>query len=230
MTAAAHIPSPVAAASPVPTATATVEARPSTLADPMPIAFGLFAFALAVFAVRFVTVDTATVAAGSTTEGLNYAVLVAGIGEVLASVLGIVRGLRYPAYLTGMFGLWLIGLYLLVTVGADSKEFTPNAVAWYAILLAIPVAIMAVPAIVDRNIPLIIAFIALIGVLLTLGFGFHSAYNSIGAAAASKTAPDFGTAVNLLKTSAWFAFVAAAAIWWVFAVEVYLLTGVLKRK
>jgi hypothetical protein len=43
---------------------------------------------------------------------LDYAVLVAGIAEVIARVLVVIRGIGYPAYVTSTFGVWL-GLYLL---------------------------------------------------------------------------------------------------------------------
>lgn len=44
-----------------------------------------------------------------------------------------------------------------------------------------------------------------------------------------RTVAGCGTAVSLVKTSAWFGLVAALSIWFVFAKEVYSLTGVTKR-
>jgi GPR1/FUN34/yaaH family len=202
---------------------------PALMADPMPIAYGLFAFALAVYGIRFVTVDATTLAAGPTTVGLNYAVLIAGIAETLAGVLGLIRGIAYPAYVTSIFGIWLIGFYLLITSGAENKAFTPNALAWYVLVLIIPVAILAIPAIVHRNYPFTIAFVALIGLLLLLGLGYHDLYNAISTATTTKGVPQLSTAVNLIKASAWFGFVAALAIWWVFAREVYQTTGIVRR-
>jgi succinate-acetate transporter protein len=199
-----------------------------TMADPMPLALGLFGFALAMFAVRFIGVDATTLAVGSTTVALNYALLIGGIAELLGGVLGIIRGMRYPAYVTAIFGTWLIGFYYLVTAGETNKAFTPNAVAWWSLVLIVPVAIMAVPAFIQRNIPFAAAFIALIALLLFSGLGFHNIYTSVTAAEASKSAPDLSTAVNLVKTAAWFAVAAALAIWYMFAVDVYRLTGVLK--
>jgi hypothetical protein len=216
-------PASTRANSPVPTAT-------SSMADPMPIAFGMFAFALAVYGIRFVSVDAGTVAAGSTTIALNYAVLVAAIAEVLSGVLGIVRGIGYPAYVTSTLGIWLFGFYLLVTSGAANKEFTPDALAWYTLVLIIPVAILAVPSFVHRNYPLAVAFVAILALLLLLGLGYHSVYNAVAHATATKSAPNLSTAVNLLKVSAWFGFLAAIALWYVFAREIYTLTGVLRRR
>jgi succinate-acetate transporter protein len=198
------------------------------MADPMPIAFALFAFALAVYFIRFQDVNAGTLAAGSITEALNYALLVAGIAEVLGGVLGMIRGIGYPAYVTTTFGIWLIGFYLLVTSGAANKEFTPDALAWYSLILIVPVAILAVPAFAQRNILFMIAFLALIGLLLFLGLGYHSLYNQIVAATANKTAPNLGTAVDMLKVSAWCGLAAAIAIWAVFAKEVYQITGLIK--
>jgi succinate-acetate transporter protein len=67
------------------------------MADPMPMAYGLFGFALAAFALRFMNVDAATLGSNSTSIALTYAVLVAGIAQTAAGVLGIVRGTGYPA-------------------------------------------------------------------------------------------------------------------------------------
>jgi hypothetical protein len=204
-------------------------ARSPLMTDPTPVAFALFAFALAVYFIRYQDVNASTLAAGPITEGLNYAVLVAGIAEVLAGILGIIRGIGYPAYVTTTFGIWLLGFYLLITSGAASKEFTPDAIAWYSLVLIVPVAILAVPAFVHRNIPFTIAFVALLVLLLFLGLGYHSLEDQLNAAAATKSAPDLATAVDQLKVSAWAGLVAAVAIWVVFAQAVFQATGVMKR-
>jgi hypothetical protein len=86
---------------------------------------------------------------------------------------------------------------------------------------------MAVPAFVHRNIPFSIAFIAIIAALLLVGLGYHNLYGVTTSAAQAKTAPDLSTAVTLVKASGWAAWVAAAALWFVFAKEIYRLTGVL---
>lgn len=201
-----------------------------TMADPTPVAFALFAFALAVYGIRFASVSATTVAAAPTTVALDYAILVAGIAETVVGVLAVIRGIAYRGYVTTIFGIWLLGFYLLITSGAENKAFTPDALAWYVLVLIVPVALLAVPSIVHRNIAFIIAFVAILVVLLLLGLGYHDLHNAISAAAKAKTPPDLSRAVNLLKTSAWFAFVGAAAIWWVFARDVYRITGVLHGK
>jgi hypothetical protein len=199
-----------------------------TMADPTPVAFALFAFALAVYGIRFASVSAATVASAPTTVALDYAILVAGIAETVVGVLAVIRGIAYRGYVTTIFGIWLLGFYLLITSGAENKAFTPDALAWYVLVLIVPVALLAVPSVVHRNIPFIIAFVAILVVLLLLGLGYHDLHNAIAAATKAKTPPDLSSAVNLLKTSAWFAFIAAAAIWWVFARDVYRATGVLR--
>jgi hypothetical protein len=196
----------------------------------MPIGYGLFGFALAVYGIRFASVSATTLSAGPATVGLNYAVLIAGIGETIAGILGVIRGNSYPGYVTSVFGIWLIGFYLLITSGPDQKTFTPDALAWYVLVLVVPVAIMAVPAIMHREFPFIIAFVALIALLLLLGLGYHSLYDAISSAVTAKKAPVVTTAVNLLKASSWFGFIAAISVWWVFAREVYQTTGVLRGK
>jgi succinate-acetate transporter protein len=199
-------------------------------ADPLPIAYGLFAFALAVYGIRFASVNASTLAAGPTTVALNYAVLVAGIAEIVAGILAVIRGSSYPGYVTSVFGIWLIGFYLLITTGAASKTFTPDALAWYVLVLIVPVAILAVPAVIHREIAFTVAFVALIVLLLLLGLGYHNLSNAISAATASGKPPAVSTAVDLVKASSWFGFIAAAAIWLVFARDVYRATGLLHTR
>ncbi len=198
-------------------------------ADPTPVGTALFAFALAVYGVRFVNVNSATIAAGSVTVGLNYAVLVAAIGESICGILAIMRGLSYKGYILSIFGIWLWGFYFLITAGVQSHVFTTNALGWYVLLLDIPAVIMAVPAVVERNIPLVIAFAGLITLQFFLGLGYHEVYNAINTATATKSPPHFSSAVTLLNVSAWAGWVASAALFWLFAVEVYEATGVIRR-
>ncbi|TAN30375.1 MAG: hypothetical protein EPN30_01160 [Actinomycetota bacterium] len=186
--------------------------------DPTPVALAIFAFALAAYGVRFISVDGATLAAGPTTEALNYAVLAAAIAQAVSGFIAIIRGFAYPGYVTGTLGLWLFGFYMLVTSGAASKEFTPDALAWYVLLAVVPVVILSIPAFMHRNIPFMVAFVAITALLILLGLGYHDLYHALTAAAISKSAPSLSTAVDLVKTSAYFSFIAAIALWWAFAV------------
>ena len=77
-------------------------------------------------------------------------------------MLAVIRGLAYRGYVTTIFGIWLFGFYLLITSGAANKAFTPDALAWYVLVLVVPVALLAVPSIVHRNSPFIIAFVAIV--------------------------------------------------------------------
>lgn len=196
--------------------------------DPVPVGLALFAFALAVYGARFVSVSDSTLAAGPITIGLNYAVLVAAIGESVCGILAVLRGQAYPGYVLSIFGIWLWGFFFLITAGAGNKEFTPDALAWYAFFLDIPVVIMAVPAVVHRNVPFIVAFAGLILLVLFLGLGYHALYDAITTATATKTPPHLSGAVSLLKVSAYCGFVASAALFWTFAVDTYRTTGVLR--
>ena len=211
----------------LPGGTDAAAATAAVMSDPMPVAYGLFAFALAVYGIRFASVSAATLSAGPTTVALNYAVLAAGIAEVLAGVLAIIKGSSYPGYVTTVFGIWLLGFYLLITSGAASKEFTPDALAWYVLVLIVPVAILAIPAVAHREVAFTVAFVALIVLLLLLGLGYHSVSHAVSAAAASGKPPALSAAVDLVRASSWFGFIAAAAIWWVFGREVLGITRVL---
>jgi hypothetical protein len=176
----------------------------------------LFGFALFLYGVQFVVYAGAAPGAATSSVATIYAVLVAAIGETLAGIFYILRGQGYQASILCGFGLWLFGLYLLLTLGAENKAFAPDAVGWYAIALIVPVAFMAIPAILHRNAALVLAFVALIGVLLFLGVGFLSAN------LAAK--PPVPPSVNLLRVSGVFAWIAAAPLWYT-AARVVLAIG-----
>ena len=178
----------------------------SPAADPGAIGLSLFGFALFVYGVQFVAYAGAAPGAATSSVATIYAILVAAVGETLAGVFYLLRGQGYQASILCGFGLWLLGLYLLLTLGAENKAFAPDAVGWYSIALIIPVAYMGIPSFLHRNGPLVIAFVALIGVLLFLGIGFLSAD------LAAK--PPVPPSVNELRVSGGFAFLAAAALWY----------------
>jgi hypothetical protein len=188
----------------------------SATADPGAIGLSLFGFALFVYGIQFVVYANAAPGAATSSVATIYAVLVAAIGETLAGILYILRGQGYQASILCGFGLWLFGLYLLLTLGADNKAFSPDAVGWYAIALIIPVAFMAIPSIQHRNPAFILAFLALIGLLLFLGMGFLSAN------LAAK--PPVPPSANELRVSGICAFVAAAALWYA-AARIVLAVG-----
>jgi len=177
----------------------------SSTADPGAIGLSLFGFALFLYGIQFVVYAGAAPGAATSSVATIYAVLVAAAGETLAGILYILRGQGYQASILCGFGLWLFGLYLLLTLGADNKAFAPDAVGWYAIALIVPVAFMAIPSVLHRNVPLVIAFVALIGLLLFLGTGFLSANLTVR--------PPVPPSVNQLRVSGIFAFIAAAALW-----------------
>lgn len=216
----------------IPTSSGSPPVAPQTSSatDPTPIALALFGFALAVYGIRYFSVGPSTLAAGAVTVGLNYAVLAGAIGEAVIGVITVIRGFAYAGYVTTTFGIWLFGFYMLITSGVTNKEFTPDALAWYVLVLLVPVAIMAVPAFMHRHVAFMVAFIAILVLLALLGLAYHDVYNALGAANATKTAPKLSTPVNLLKTSAYFGFIAAIALWWEFAYGVYKATGIVRSK
>jgi succinate-acetate transporter protein len=122
----------------------------SATADPGAIGLSLFGFALFVYGIQFVVYAAAAPGTATSSVATIYAVLVAAIGETLAGIFYLLRGQGYQASILCAFGLWLFGLYLLLTLGADSKAFSPDAVGWYAVALIVPVAFMAMPSIQHR--------------------------------------------------------------------------------
>jgi succinate-acetate transporter protein len=224
--------------------------RPIAMADPLPIAYGLFAFTLAIFGIRFVGVDAATIH-GPTSDALNYAILIAGVAELLGGVLAIIRGVGYSGWVPAVFGVWLIGFYLLIIhtdaaaakdsgilkVGPDGKPLPApvtsalqnanitawhaDSIAWYVWILLIPVVILAVPAFERREVPFMVAFVAVVVLLALLGSAFHSVYSTLTDVTRGRAvAPELGTAVHLLKASAYASFIASAAVFWAFTRKV----------
>jgi hypothetical protein len=178
----------------------------SSIADPGAIGLSLFGFALFLYGIQFVVYSGAAPGTATSSVATIYAILVAAVGETLAGVLYLLRGQGYQASILCGFGLWLLGLYLLLTLGAENKGFAPPAVGWYAIALIIPVAFMAIPSIQHRDPVFGLAFVALIGVLLFLGMGF------LGADLAAK--PPVPPSTGLLRLSGVFAWIAAAPLWY----------------
>jgi hypothetical protein len=201
-------------------------ASPTLITDPTPAAFAVFAFALAVYGVRFASVNDATLSAGPATVALDYAVLAAAIANVICGILALIRGLSYPGYVMMIFGTWLAGFYLVITAGGQAA-FTPDAVGWYVLFLEAPVLILAVPAFAHRDLLMSVAFVALGVLVILLGLGFHDLYQAVAAAAVTHAAPSLSGPVGLLKASAYFAFIGAAMIWLKFAVEVYGSVGIM---
>jgi hypothetical protein len=178
----------------------------SATADPGAIGLSLFGFALFLYGVQFVVYAGAAPGASTSAVATIYAILIAGAGETLAGVLYLLRGQGYQASVLCGFGLWLLGLYLLLTLGADNRAFSPDAVGWYAIALIVPVAFMAIPSVLHRNVAFIVAFVALIGVLLFLGVGFL---------AANLTAtPPVPPSASLLRISGICAWIAVVPLWY----------------
>ncbi|WP_316778140.1 GPR1/FUN34/YaaH family transporter [Streptomyces sasae] len=179
--------------------------RSSSLTDAAPIALALFGFTLALYGVRY--------AAGvEVTVGLNYALLVSGVAEIVCGVLCLVKGLAYPGYVLGTFGFWVVGLFLLLTSGVGAPGFTPDAIAWYVLVMVVPTVYLAIPAFVYRNLPFMVAFTAITALILSLGFG-----TMVGSA-------------TLTRASGWLALLGAVAIWYVGAGDILRNCGVLSAK
>jgi succinate-acetate transporter protein len=134
----------------------------SVMGDPKIPGLTIFAFLLAMLGVQFVAVPEAA-------SGVVFAVLVASIAETVSGVLAILRGEGYVGAILCMFGIWLFGLFFLELLSGLEIFGSPAGIAWYVLILVIPVAYMSVPAFAQRNIPLVIAFVTIIAALILLG-------------------------------------------------------------
>ncbi|MGQ4435869.1 MULTISPECIES: GPR1/FUN34/YaaH family transporter [unclassified Streptomyces] len=181
------------------------QTRSSDLADAAPVALALFGFTLALYGVQYAGGVNVTV-------GLNYALLVSGVAEILCGVLCLVKGLAYPGYVLAVFGFWVIGLYFLLTSGVGAQGFTPDAIAGYVLLQVVPTLYLAIPAFAYRNVPFMVTFAAIAGLILSLGIG-----TIVGSDA-------------LTRASGWFAVLGAVAIWYAGAGAVLRNSGVISAE
>jgi len=129
------------------------------------------------------------------TGALIFALLMAGIAETLAGLFEIVRGQTYIAAILTTFGLWIVGYYFLLTVGAGMHLVTNQGIGLFILLLNIPIGYFSVPALASKRLPLIAALGLIIVLLILVGLGTY-----------------FGIDV-LNKIAIAFAFLSAIAVW-----------------
>lgn len=183
------------------------EQTPHTpLTDAGPVALLLLGFTLFMIGVGFAIDQTAAV-------GVDYAILVSAIAQLLAGVLCLIKGLHFAGYVMTTFGCFLTGLFCLLTIGAASAEstdkiFTSHAVGWYVLAIVFPLAILNIPVFVHRDIPFMIAFPLLTLMNLALGL-------------AELTGPR----AVLLQITGWLALVAAPVVWFKAAKDVFAHTA-----
>lgn len=180
----------------------------SAIGNPMPIALGLLAFQLVIFGIQWWNTNLATLGKSGLAEATETALLVAGAAQLLAGLVCLVRGEGYRGQIAAMFGIWLIGMFVL---GKDEKA-PPLAAAWFLLTLVLPLAIIMIPAVISRIWTFVAAFLAIIVQLLTAGLGFRGISEATGGAA-----PDvdrLGSSLDLLHVAAVAGWVAAAALAW----------------
>lgn len=97
---------------------------------------------------------------------LVYGLLIGGIGQTLGGVIAIIRRDNYLGNLLLTYGIWLIGFYLL---SVDPDLGGANARGWWSFALIIPSLFLMVPAIRERSIPIVLAFVFLIALEFFLG-------------------------------------------------------------
>ena len=164
--------------------------RPGGLTAPIgdPGAAGLMTFGLAL-----TWVWVAEVINHQASGALVYGLLIGGIGQVGAGTLAIIRRDNYLGNLLITYGIWLIGFHFL---SLNAKLGTPDARAWWSLALIVPSLLLLVPAIRERSIPIVVAFVFLIALELFLGLALLNPGTSW-----------------LAKATGWFAFLAAIPIY-----------------
>lgn len=174
--------------------------------DAGPVALLLLGFTLFMIGVGFAIDQTAAV-------GVDYAILVSAIAQLVAGVLCLIKGLHFPGYVMTTFGCFLTGLFCLLTIGVANAEstgkmFTGHAVGWYSLAIVFPLAILNVPVFKHRDVPFMIAFPILTLLNLTLGLSELT-----------------GPRTELLQLTGWLALAAAPVIWFKAARDIYAITA-----
>jgi succinate-acetate transporter protein len=156
-----------------------------------PNIFGLSAFGFSLFLLGMEMVVSRDIAGGAL-----YGLLLAGILEFLAGMWMIAKGESYLASIMTIFGAWLICFFLLMTHGKTIGAFNGASAGWYMLAMEVPIAMLAIPAFVQKKGVLSAAFICLFALVFALGLGF------------------------ILASTSWFfvsgicAFASAFFIWW----------------
>lgn len=104
---------------------------------------------------------------------LVFALFVAGLGELLAGLWEISRGRTHLGNVMATFGIWILGLFLLETLGGELGLATPLSLGIYFLALLGPVVLMYVPVYengLDWSVHL--AFVALFLLPLFTGLSF----------------------------------------------------------
>lgn len=144
--------------------------------EPKPDLFALllFGYSLAVLGVELLITHEA---AGA----LVFGIFIAGIAESIGGLWEISRGKTLIGTTMATFGIWLLGLFLLETVGQMLGLVTPTAMGTYFLVLLVPIAILAIPPFRNHmGWPIRGAFAALFLLVLFAGAEFVSSMNLLG--------------------------------------------------
>jgi succinate-acetate transporter protein len=137
----------------------------------------LFGYSLAVLGVELLITPEA---AGA----LAFAIFVAAVGETIGGLWEISQGETYIGSIITTFGIWLLGLFLLETMGRIMGLVSPPTLATYFLVLLAPIALLAIPAIKNRmGWPIQGAFVSLFLLVLFAGLNFVLANSIFGLAA-----------------------------------------------
>ncbi|MEI2778670.1 MAG: hypothetical protein V9G19_22430 [Tetrasphaera sp.] len=141
-----------------------VQPAPTRMSDPG-------AAALMTFGMALLYVFVVDVLNHHARGALLYGLLIAGVYQSIVSLLEHSRGDAYIGNLLGLFGIWLIGYFLLLNANPE-KVATADAKGWYVLVLLVPVVLLALPAIKKKLVAIELAFLFLFFVILFLGLGF----------------------------------------------------------
>lgn len=108
--------------------------------EPKPDIFALllFGYSLAVLGVELLITHNAVGA-------LVFGIFIAGVAESIGGLWEISRGETLIGTTMATFGLWLVGLFLLETMGRLLGLVSPATMGTYFLVLLVPVAILAIP-------------------------------------------------------------------------------------
>jgi succinate-acetate transporter protein len=144
--------------------------------EPKPDIFALllFGYSLAVLGVELLLTHKA---AGA----LVFGIFIAGVAESISGVWEISRGDTLLGTTMATFGLWLVGLFLLETMGRILGLISPATLGTYFLVLLVPIAILAIPPFKNHMVwPIRGAFAALFLLVLFAGVEFITGIYPLG--------------------------------------------------
>lgn len=141
-------------------------------------------FPLLLFGYSLLVLGAELLVAPQAAGALVFAIFIAGVAQTLGGLWEISRAKNYLGSVLATFGIWLLGLFLLQTLGRSLGMVTPQTSAVYFLVLLVPILLLGIPAFKHAMPwPIRGAFVALFLLVLAAGLNFLLANDALRVAA-----------------------------------------------